>query len=185
MNVEDIHTLLEKYWNCETTVTEEKILQDFFSQDKVPAELEEFIPLFRYKADFQAVKTSPDFEHNLEKAIHDQSKGNKYITIRIFAPALRIAASVALILSFAFGIYYLANQNRKAYFAETYNDPNAAMKHATFALDKLSDALKKGEQASMESIQELHGVDIDWAALDSLSTEREQHTDILTGTENL
>ena len=33
MNNERIYTLLEKYWNCETSVSEEQELQAFFNFD--------------------------------------------------------------------------------------------------------------------------------------------------------
>jgi len=63
----------------------------------------------------------------------------------------------------------MIGKNDKTYFAETYSDPNAAMEHAAFALDKLSEALQKGEEASIESIQELNKVDLDWEMLDSIT----------------
>ncbi|MDD3788558.1 MAG: hypothetical protein PHO94_07665 [Petrimonas sp.] len=187
MEFENIHTLINKYWNCETSTQEEQILQDFFSQEEIPDELKEYAPLFRYKKDSQSKTLSSDFDKRLSTAIREQEKENKYITVKIFAPALRIAASVALITGLGIGIYLVANQNKKNYFAETYNDPNAALKHATFALDKLSDALKKGEEASMESLRELEELNLDWAALDSLNMEQMEtnHSEIPVETENL
>ena len=43
-----IETLLDKYFEGETTPNGEKILKEFFSGDKVPSELQVFKPLFVY-----------------------------------------------------------------------------------------------------------------------------------------
>ena len=38
MDYKYINQLLERYWNCETSLEEEGILRAFFSQKDVPAE---------------------------------------------------------------------------------------------------------------------------------------------------
>ena len=48
MDYKYIEQLLERYWQCETTVAEERILREFFSQDDVPAALSAYRDLFRY-----------------------------------------------------------------------------------------------------------------------------------------
>ena len=114
----------------------------------------------------------------LKAAIHQKEKAKQYITIRIFAPVLKIAASIAIIVSLGAGIYFLVNENRKPYFAETYNDPKAALKDATHALEKLSEALRKGEQASKETFDKLKNLNIDWAAIDSMGRDMEQEMEM-------
>ena len=39
MDYKYIEQLLERYWNCETSLEEEAILRMFFSQDDIPAEI--------------------------------------------------------------------------------------------------------------------------------------------------
>lgn len=46
MDYKYIEQLLERYWNCETSVEEEQILRSFYSQKEIPAHL------LRYKAWF-------------------------------------------------------------------------------------------------------------------------------------
>ena len=46
MDYKYIEQLLERYWQCETTLQEESILRSFFSQDEIPAELEQYKALF-------------------------------------------------------------------------------------------------------------------------------------------
>lgn len=169
MNTERIHTLLNKYWNCETSVSEEKELQDFFSEKTVPEDMEQYIPLFSYRKVQQSMQLSPDFDRKLELAMEGKSPKDKYVTIRIFAPFLRIAASVLLIAGLAVSLLFIAKQNSKPYFAETYNDPKAALQQATYALEKLSDALQLSEMASRQTLQKIDNLGFDWSSLDSLN----------------
>ena len=39
MDYKYIKQLLERYWNCETSLEEEDILRTFFSQEDIPSEL--------------------------------------------------------------------------------------------------------------------------------------------------
>ena len=130
--------------------------------------MQPYAPLFRYcKESRSSIQLGNDFDKKLETAIRQKEKEKQYITIRIFAPALKIAASIAIIITLGVGIYFLVNENRKPYFAETYNDPDAAFKDATYALEKLSEALRKGEEVSIKTLDELKGWNIDWTTLDS------------------
>ena len=49
MDYKYINQLLERYWAAESTLEEEEILRAFFSQTEIPAELEQFRPLFAYE----------------------------------------------------------------------------------------------------------------------------------------
>ncbi len=176
---EHIRFLLNKYWNCETSVEEEKKLQDFFSQGDIPEDLQPYIPLFRdYKESQYSIRLDNNFDKKLKAAIHQKEKAKQYITIRIFTPVLKIAASIAILITLGVGVYFFVNENRKPYFAETYNDPKAALKDATHALEKLSEALRKGEQASKETFDKLKNLNIDWAAIDSMGRDMEQEMEM-------
>lgn len=178
MNSEQIHSLLEKYWNCETSVQEEKELQTFFSDGDVPEEFRQYIPLFSYIRNEQSVTLSEDFSERLENALEAEGK-EKYITIRIFAPLFRIAVSVLLIIGVGVSFYFISKQDNRPHFVETFEDPKAAMQQAAFALEKLSHALQKSETASVETIQFIDDLDIDWAAIDSLNKINPVKTDSL------
>ncbi|MDD2910879.1 MAG: hypothetical protein PHS87_04580, partial [Petrimonas sp.] len=69
MNNERIHTLLENYWNCETSVSEERELQEFFNFGDVPDDLLPYIPVFAYKQNHQPMELSGDFEKKLNTLI--------------------------------------------------------------------------------------------------------------------
>ena len=169
MDSKQIHSLLEKYWNCETSLQDEKDLQDFFSYGDVPEEFQPYIPLFSYVKDEQSVTLSDGFNDRLQQALELEGK-KRYITIRIFRPLFRAAVSVLLVIGVGVSFFFISKQdNRPQHFVETFEDPDAAMPHAAFALEKLSYALKKSETASVETIQFIDDLDIDWAAIDSLN----------------
>ncbi len=151
MNSEKINSLLEKYWNCETSVQEEKELQI---------------------KDEQSISLSDGFSERLQNAFGVEGEGKeRYITIRIFRPLLRIAVSVLLVVGMGVSFYFISKQDNRPQFVETFEDPNAAMQHAAYALEKLSHALRKSETASVETIQFIDDLDIDWIAIDSLNKD--------------
>jgi len=48
MNTKEIDQLLERYFEGETTLVEEKLLREFFSGDDVPENLRQYQPVFRF-----------------------------------------------------------------------------------------------------------------------------------------
>lgn len=168
MNNEQIHNLLEKYWNCETSVQEEKQLQAYFCQGNVAEEFKKYTTLFSYINEGQSVKLSDGFNARLLDAL-ETSKTDRYITIRVFRPFLRVAVSILLLIGVGISFYFISKQDNRPHFVETFEDPNAAMQHAVFALKKLSHAIEKSEMASTETILYIDDLNIDWAAIDSLN----------------
>ena len=112
----------------------------------------------------------------MQKAIEAEGK-ERYVTIRIFKPLLRIAVSVLLVAGMGISFYFISKQDNRPHFVETFEDPNAAMRQATYALEKLSHALRKSETASVETIHFIDDLDIDWTALDSLNKNNPVETD--------
>lgn len=165
MNTERIYTLINKYWDGETSVAEEKELRAFFSGNTIPEDLKHYIPLFGYVAHEKSVLPSAGFLEKLNRAIGETQESKK-TTIRAFAPMLRIAASVLLIFGLGISLFFLSKENNQPYFAET--STNDALSEATYALEKLSHVLQLSELASMETLQHIEELDIDWAFLDSL-----------------
>lgn len=173
MNREYIDILLERYWNCETSVREEQELRDFFSRADLPKELQPYLPLFSYIGDEQAVRLSDDFDGRLQASIAAAGRKKKR-SFRILTPLLRIAASLLLIGGLGISLFFITRQQNKPYYTETTNydtkDTNTAMQQATYALEKLSNALQMSEEASLETIRSFNELDIDWSTLDSLSS---------------
>lgn len=63
MDYKYIEQLLERYWHCETSLQEEKILRTFFSQKNVPVGLVSYKDLFIYEhSEKDTVKLNDDFD---------------------------------------------------------------------------------------------------------------------------
>ena len=48
MDSKKIEELLQRYWDCETSLEEEKQLQEYFRSENVPDQLKETATLFHY-----------------------------------------------------------------------------------------------------------------------------------------
>lgn len=185
MKIEEIYTLLDKYWDCNTSIEEEKDLQDFFSSDNIPDDLLKYAPYFKIREQLQSATPSTSLNKFIEDKFKKTYTEKKYITIRIFQPALKAIASVAVILGIGLATYIFIQENKKPYFAETYNDPNIALQHATSVILNLSDALKMGEEVSEQTLEDIEklGTNIDWTILYSLDSEGTQSENDKTLTE--
>jgi dGTP triphosphohydrolase len=60
-----IDILLEKYWEGETTLAEEKTLQQFFNYEDIHEDYQVFQPIFKATIDHQNLQLSTDFDAKL------------------------------------------------------------------------------------------------------------------------
>ncbi len=113
MDYKYIEQLLDRYWNCETTLQEEDILKAFFSQEDVPAHLARYKSLFAYEQTQAQLSLGSDFDDKLLAAVaaesgeHQATNGaNKDVKtvkaahISLFnrlRPLYRAAAAVAIV----------------------------------------------------------------------------------------
>lgn len=111
-----IEELLKKYWDAETSLLEEKELQEYFEGENIPTEFVGFKPLFIAKTKYQNIGLSEDFEAKLFAKLESTDKvitmKNETLTqseptvvisqsaeIRKLRWIAGIAASIALILA--------------------------------------------------------------------------------------
>ena len=97
MELVNIEKLLEKYENAETTIAEEKVLKNYFSESNVAPHLKEYQALFGY------FSTSKNERFTKTIQLNSQKKNWKWLSV---------AASVVLLVSVYTG--YENNQQRKA-----------------------------------------------------------------------
>lgn len=101
MDYKYIEQLLERYWNCETTLEEEHILRTFFSQKDVPVSLLTYKDLFCYEQSAAKDETlGDDFDARM-LALVDEPQPVKARTISLrqrLMPLFKAAAVVAIVL---------------------------------------------------------------------------------------
>lgn len=101
MDYKYIEQLLERYWQCETTLQEEAILRAFFSQPDMQ-EIPENIRRYRDLFVCQAEKEEPlgdDFDQRILEKIGEAPKA-RIVTLKDrLMPLFRAAAIVAILLT--------------------------------------------------------------------------------------
>ena len=98
MDYKYIEQLMERYWNAETSTEEESILRSFFSQENIPAEMEQWRSLF--VAD--EPKLSNDFDARILAMINEEAQPVKAKEVKLtqrLIPLFKAAAVVAIILT--------------------------------------------------------------------------------------
>lgn len=102
----DIEKLLEKYYEGETTLEEEKQLRAFFQDDDIPEHLQSHAAQFRFFSDARKEKPSEDADKWLAEKFEPVKSGKSGV-ISLNSWSLRIAASVGLlVIGFAGGLVY-------------------------------------------------------------------------------
>ena len=102
MDYKYIEQLLERYWECATTLEEEQILRTFFSQKDVPVVLLPYKDLFTYtETEKTDTVLGDDFDARVLSMIEDPAPV-KAKTIRLtqrLKPLFKAAAVVAIFLT--------------------------------------------------------------------------------------
>lgn len=102
MDYKYIEQLLERYWNCETTLEEEEILRTFFSQKDIPVRLLPYRELFCYE---QLEKKNDvldaDFDARMLALVNEPEPVKaRIISLRQrLMPLFKAAAMVAIVLT--------------------------------------------------------------------------------------
>ena len=102
MDYKYIEQLLDRYFDCLTTLEEEQILRSFFCQEDVPAYLMQYRSIFTYQAEAKNESLDNDFDarilSEIEKVEKKQAK-RSYSIRRHLSPLFRAAAIVVVVLS--------------------------------------------------------------------------------------
>lgn len=102
MDYKYIEQLLERYWNCETTLEEEDILRTFFSQKDVPVSLLTYKDLFCYEqSEPKEDVLGDDFDAKVMAAVSEPEpvKARTISITQRFMPLFKTAAVVAIFLT--------------------------------------------------------------------------------------
>lgn len=106
MNYQYIEQLLERYFECQTTLQEEQILRSFFAQEDVPGHLLQYAELFQFEAEACKETLGDDFDQRIivmvEGEEKHEEKAAKARVVRLmprFTPFFKAAALVAIALT--------------------------------------------------------------------------------------
>ena len=104
MDYKYIEQLLERYWECQTTLEEEAILRNFFRQEDVPASLLPYRQLFIEEDEMAAEHLGKDFAEKMLQLVGEDApvhvcKARRLTFMRRFRPFYRAAGLVAILLT--------------------------------------------------------------------------------------
>ncbi len=102
MDYKYINQLLERYWECQTTLEEEAILRAFFSQSDVPASLLPYRDLFVYENEHtKKCVLGDDFDQRMLSLVSEEKpvKARVISLSQHLRPLLRAVAVVAVVLT--------------------------------------------------------------------------------------
>lgn len=112
MDFKYIEQLLERYWQCETSLEEETQLRAFFARNDVPEHLLRYKDLFVYQQLQQEEHLGEDFDARVLAKIETPVVKAKRLTLTArFMPLFKAAAVVAVVLS-------LGNAMQHSFFAD-------------------------------------------------------------------
>jgi hypothetical protein len=143
MDSEKINELLNKYWNCETTLEEEKELHSYFRSSQVPESLKETAALFQY-FDHQRKKnlTDTNFDSQVIKKIR---KPNGQVTTLLYN-SMRIAAGILVLVLAIWLVRMEVRKTTPVDTGDTYDDPKVAFEETKKALMMISKSFSTAEQ---------------------------------------
>lgn len=137
MELNRIEDILEKYFQGETTIAEEKELKEYFSSSNVAQHLEQYKPMFGYFSQVKQQKSTQNIPLKTKKRN---------------VAWLSIAASVVVLLSIG-TYFYVSEKNTTPVVAQselgTYDNPEEALAATQKALALLSNNVNVG----IESVQ--------------------------------
>ena len=104
MDYKYIEQLLERYWECQTTLEEEAILRTFFRQEDVPASLLPYRQLFIEQDEMAEEHLSKEFQDKMLQLVGEEAttyvcKARHITFMRRLRPFCRAAGLVAILLT--------------------------------------------------------------------------------------
>ena len=129
MAFDRIEKLLEKYFEAETSITEEKELKNYFTSSNVAQHLEQYKPIFGY-----AVQAK---QEQFTATIPLKTKKRKSVVW------LSVAASVAVLFGVSLFTFNHYNQPKSGDYG-TYDDPEVAFRETQKALAMISEHVNTG-----------------------------------------
>ena len=144
MDFKNMEDLLKKYWECETTLEEEKQLREYFGGNNIPDQWKETAALFRY---FEATKKKSlndlAFEGQVMHQIHTPKKSK---LVRLVHNTMRIAAGLAVVIAATWFIRNEVRETTPQAVVDTYDDPKLAFEETKRALLMISKSFGTAEE---------------------------------------
>lgn len=142
MDSKQVEALLEKYWNCETSLEEEKQLREYF-KGSVASSMGKTAELFRYFETQRWQGVGVNFDREVRKKIAHKPAGR---SVKMFVNYARIAAGIAVVIAAGYFIHLEVRKANPGSEEDTYSDPRVALEETKKALMMISNSFNKAHQ---------------------------------------
>lgn len=157
MDYKYIELLLERYWQCETSVEEESQLRDYFSKGEVPAHLLRYKDLFVYQQVQREAGLDDDFDARILARVEVPVVKAKRLTLAgRFMPLFKAAAVIAVMLSLG----NVAQHTFSVDEEEGLLAGDTIGKQVSTPSVALSDELKVGDKSLADSLNRVREIEI-------------------------
>lgn len=165
MDNKGINTLIERYFEGESSLAEEAQLRRYFSQAEVPAELEKYQTLFQYFSNEGQAGLGSDFDDRLFQKIEELDKKPALSTPAKIRSLNFYLARVAAVVVLALGLWWSIEKHPSTPQTEEtaavdwskyeVKDPQQAFKLTAAALHKASAELNQGTNMAAKEVSNL------------------------------
>ncbi len=139
MNVKEIKQVVQKYFEGETTLEEERMLEAYFQSEEIEAELKEYAEFFGGISELADETDDREIEDDVMNFILENEHREKTKYRSLWKTVTGIAASIIIILG-----GFLFYQQQQAPFKDTFDDPDKAYEYAQQTLRYVSSKYNKG-----------------------------------------
>lgn len=156
MNARETEILIQKYWDCETSREEERMLREFFSEGDIPEHLLQYKSIFAYQIEQAELSLSADFDEKIMNLISEEKPRKK---ISLFAQSMRVAAVAFLCLAAAGITAYFSDSKKTQEYTDTYSDPGEALYVIRNVVFAVGTNIQEGREESVEAMSKLNKFD--------------------------
>lgn len=137
MDLKQVEYLIEKYWEGNTSLEEEKLIQEFFAKGNLPGHLEVYADLFAANEFALHPELGKGFDDHIMHRIKEDQKSTSWNVFKM--------AAIGLILIIT-SISVFQVDSKKQLADDTFNTPEAALAETKKVFAMISEAMNKGEQ---------------------------------------
>jgi len=141
MDLKQVEKILEKYWEGNSSMEEERMIRDFFAFGDVPEQLEMYRDLFLTPEHSIRAKLGRDFDEEIIKKISEKPSQNRWNILKI--------AAVGLVLIIASISVFQMDTTQATIAEDTTETPEEALAETKRAFLMIAEAMTISEKQVM------------------------------------
>lgn len=142
METKEIKQLLQRYFNGESTLAEERLLEKYFQSGDVTDDLKEYTGFFNGILELSETERDENLENEIMDFIQKNEPKKKPKTRWLWQTVAGIAASIIIAVG---GVLFYQNENEKV--KDTFDNPEVAYAYAEQTLGYISAKYNQGLSA--------------------------------------